>query len=95
MPLVSVIIPTYNRAHLILETIESVLSQTINDLELIVIDDGSTDSTASVLREIDDPRVHLIFQKNQGPGLINMVVGYQRALHGLQPNPYSDTQSSE
>jgi len=45
MPKVSVIIPTYNRAHLLARAIQSVLDQTYNDFELIVVDDGSIDNT--------------------------------------------------
>ena len=48
MPLVSVIIPTRNRPHLLPRTLESVLKQSTEDLEVIVVDDGSTDSTGAV-----------------------------------------------
>lgn len=56
-PLVSIIIPTYNRAHLIGETIESVLNQTYTNWELIIVDDGSTDATADVIHKYSDPRI--------------------------------------
>lgn len=49
--LISIIIPTYNRAHLIGETLDSVLAQTYSTWECIVVDDGSTDATAEVMRE--------------------------------------------
>lgn len=49
-PLVSVIIPTYNRAALVRETVESALKQTYREIEIIVIDDGSTDDTAAVMQ---------------------------------------------
>lgn len=64
-PLVSVIIPTYNRAHYIAASIQSALDQTYPHLEVIVIDDGSTDNTAEILTRFDD-RVHCIKQVNQG-----------------------------
>jgi len=51
-PEISVILPTYNRASLILRAVHSVLSQTIHDWELIVIDDGSSDNTFSILDEL-------------------------------------------
>jgi glycosyltransferase involved in cell wall biosynthesis len=64
-PLVSVIIPTFNRAHCIKRTVESVLSQTFADYELIVVDDGSTDDTPKVLAAYSD-RLRVIQQPNQG-----------------------------
>lgn len=68
-PLVSVIIPTYNRATLLPRAIASVLSQDLTDLELIVIDDGSSDGTQEVLAGIKDPRLSCIrFNENRGIG---------------------------
>ncbi|HEY5916400.1 MAG TPA: glycosyltransferase [Chryseolinea sp.] len=55
---VSVIVPTYNRAHLIGETIHSVLDQTYTNWELIIIDDGSEDDTKNVVGKFSDPRIH-------------------------------------
>jgi glycosyltransferase involved in cell wall biosynthesis len=66
MPSVSVIIPAYNRSNTISKTISSVLEQTYQDLELIVVDDGSTDDTAEVTQSFTDPRVKLINQENKG-----------------------------
>jgi len=65
MPAVSVIIPTYNRAHMVGETIESVLQQTFQDFEVIVADDGSTDGTHQLLRTYGD-RIRYLFQQNRG-----------------------------
>lgn len=53
-PLVSVIIPTFNRAHSLNKAIDSVLSQTYKDFELIIIDDGSTDDTSQILKAYQD-----------------------------------------
>ena len=50
VPKVSVIIPTYNRAHLIGRAIQSVLNQTYSDFELIIVDDRSTDNTEKVVK---------------------------------------------
>jgi len=65
MPLVSVIMPTFNRADTIRRAIRSVQAQTFTDWELIVVDDGSTDNTVALI-EGCDPRLKLIRQKNQG-----------------------------
>jgi len=61
-PLVSVVLPTHNREELLRIAVQSVLSQTVDDLELIVVDDGSTDDTQALLQTFGDPRlvcVHL------------------------------------
>lgn len=63
---VSVVIPTYNRARLVGEALQSVLSQPFDDMEVLVVDDGSTDDTAAVLVRFTDPRVRVIRQANQG-----------------------------
>lgn len=64
--LVSVVLPVYNQADLLTDSIESVLNQTYGDLELIVVNDGSTDGVESVLaRYVDHPRVRALTQANQ------------------------------
>lgn len=65
-PQISVVIPTYNRAHLIGQTIDSVLAQGFEDFELIVVDDGSTDSTRGVVNRYEDPRIRYVYQDNAG-----------------------------
>ncbi len=67
MPQVSIVIPTFNRAHLIGETLDSVLAQTYHDWEIIVVDDGSTDNTAAVIA-CYGTAVHYIRQPNAGQG---------------------------
>jgi glycosyltransferase involved in cell wall biosynthesis len=64
--LVSVIIPTYNRARTIERAVNSVLGQSWEPIEIIVVDDGSTDRTADILTGYSD-KIRLIRQKNQGP----------------------------
>ena len=66
-PLVSAVVPTYNRAHLIPDAIRSVLEQDYRPLEVIVVDDGSTDSTRSVLAREFGERIRYICQENAGP----------------------------
>ena len=56
-PLISVIIPTYNRAEVLARAVQSVLEQSFTDFELLVVDDGSTDETASVLAQFFDTRL--------------------------------------
>lgn len=66
MPAVSVVIPLYNKGPHIARTLNSVLKQTFRDFELIVVDDGSTDNGAEIVKGFDDPRIQLIRQANQG-----------------------------
>jgi glycosyltransferase involved in cell wall biosynthesis len=66
MPLISVIIPVYNGEKTLKETIESVLHQTFSDFELIVINDGSQDSTLDILSKISDPRLRVFSYSNAG-----------------------------
>ena len=65
LKLVSVVIPTYNRAHFIVDAIESVLNQSYPSIEILIIDDGSTDDTDKVLENYND-KITLIKQANQG-----------------------------
>lgn len=62
IPKVSVIIPTYNREHLISNSIQSVLAQTYKDFELIIVDDGSSDNTEEVVLSFKDERIRFIKQ---------------------------------
>jgi glycosyltransferase involved in cell wall biosynthesis len=65
-PRVSVIVPTYNRERYLQEAIDSVLHQTLSALELIVIDDGSTDATPALVSAIHDQRLRYIIQPHRG-----------------------------
>lgn len=64
--LVSVVIPLYNKGPYIARTLNSVLCQTFQNVEVIVVDDGSTDNGAEVVRGFHDPRIRLIQQENHG-----------------------------
>ena len=66
-PTVSVVVPTYNRAHLVGRAIQSVLNQTYQDFEIIVVDDGSTDNTEELVKSFNDPRIRYIrHDQNRG-----------------------------
>ena len=66
-PIVSVIIPTYNRVYLLGRAIRSVLTQTYQDFEIIVVDDGSTDNIEDVVTNFNDSRIKYIrHEKNKG-----------------------------
>lgn len=65
-PKVSVVIPTFNRRELVGEAIGSVLKQSVKELELIVVDDGSTDGTGHTVNNLSDGRVRYIYKENGG-----------------------------
>src|SRR6187402_2155965 len=67
MPLFSVIIPVFNRAELLRETLASLAAQQFTDFEIIVVDDGSSDGSADVARQ-SGANVHVFEQTNRGPG---------------------------
>lgn len=67
-PTVSVIIPLYNKSATIGRTLASILGQTFTDFEVIVVDDGSTDSGPQMVEACPDPRLRLVRQENAGPG---------------------------
>ena len=64
-PTISVVMPAYNHEHYVGEAISSVLEQTFSDLELVIIDDGSTDNTAEAIKSFDDNRIKYHYQSNQ------------------------------
>ena len=71
-PSISIILPTYNGAAYIRESLDSCLNQTFQDLELIVVVDGSTDDTEAILNSYSDPRLRVFKQNNQGlPAALN------------------------
>jgi glycosyltransferase involved in cell wall biosynthesis len=65
-PVISVIIPLFNKENYIARALNSVLSQTFKDFEVIVVDDGSTDEGSEIVRDFVDPRIYLIQQPNRG-----------------------------
>ena len=79
-PTVSVIIPTYNRAHLVGRAIRSVLNQTYQDFELIVVDDGSTDNTEEVVKGFNDDRIRYICHDENKGGSAARNTGIKIAL---------------
>lgn len=66
-PLISILIPTYNRELPLRRAVQSVLAQTYDNWELLVVDDGSTDATESVIRDFQDERIVYHHKKNEGP----------------------------
>lgn len=65
-PVVSVIVPVYRSERYVLETIRSVVTQSFQDFEVVVVDDGSPDRSIELCRSIDDPRIRYVHQQNAG-----------------------------
>ncbi|MCZ2459943.1 MAG: glycosyltransferase [Chitinophagales bacterium] len=73
-PLVSVYVTNYNYSRYIKQSIESVLSQSFQDFELLIIDDGSTDNSKDIIEEYrDNPKVEIIYQQNKGLNVTNNI----------------------
>lgn len=71
---VSVIIPSYNGANFIGDAIRSVLDQTYQNFEIVIVDDASTDNTVDVIKQFDDPRIKcLVHEVNQGPDAVRLL----------------------
>ncbi|RYF99576.1 MAG: glycosyltransferase family 2 protein, partial [Chitinophagaceae bacterium] len=97
---VSVIIPAYNAANFLAETVKSILGQSYQDFELLIVDDGSKDNTASIAELFSkDPRVKLISQTNLGcsgaknTGLMHITGDYVQYLDAddiLSPDKLKD-----
>jgi glycosyltransferase involved in cell wall biosynthesis len=66
MAFFSVVIPLYNKAHFIAQTLQSVLAQTFIDFEIIIVNDGSTDNSESIVQQFDDPRIQYYLRENKG-----------------------------
>jgi glycosyltransferase involved in cell wall biosynthesis len=77
----SIIIPTYNRANFIEETIKSVLSQTMKNLEVIIVDDGSTDGTKEIIKNLatNDDRIKYLYQENCGRPSVPRNIGFKNS----------------
>lgn len=94
-PKVSVVSVFYNRGVLLDETVRCLLAQTLGDIEIIVVDDGSSDDTAARLRAIDDPRIRALIKPNTGfVNAMNQGVAMARgeyvAVHGSGDYSFPD-----
>ncbi|MBW8035099.1 MAG: glycosyltransferase family 2 protein [Planctomycetes bacterium] len=78
MAKIDIIMPLYNKASVVMRSVESIRRQTFDDWRLIVVDDGSTDGSGDIVREIADDRIEVIRQENAGPGGARNV-GIERA----------------
>lgn len=67
-PFFSIVLPTFNRAHLLRRAVSSVVAQTFHDWELVLVDDGSTDDTPALLQQLvaDDPRIRILSRTHSG-----------------------------
>src|SRR5258707_6910126 len=67
MPRVSVVMTCFNHQHFVKTAIESIIAQSYSDWELIVVDDGSKDDSAAIIRSVKDSRIHIVCKTNGGP----------------------------
>ncbi len=79
LPVISVVIPTHNRAQYLAEAVASALSQEFQDLEVVVVDDGGTDNTPEVLAQVNDPRLRYLRKpKSNAPDTRNHCINAAR-----------------
>lgn len=64
--MISVVVPLYNKESFIFRAVNSILSQTFQDFEIVIVDDGSTDNSINIVSAINDDRIRIITQNNQG-----------------------------
>lgn len=100
MPKVSVIIPVYNVEKYLRECLDSVINQTLSDIEIICINDGSTDNSLGILKEYaeKDSRIKIITQENQGQGVArnNAIEAAQgEYLVFVDPDDFLDSEALE
>src|SRR5688572_16895965 len=81
-PLVSIITPTFNQARFIGPCISSVLAQTYTNWEQIIVDDGSTDETAAIVRSYTDPRIR--YMRQEHVGILALAATYNRGLQAAR-----------
>lgn len=98
--LVSVIIPTYNRAGILMASVSSVLGQTYENLELIIVDDGSADQTKALIESVSDNRLKYVYQENSGACAarnhgISLAAGDYIAFHDSDDIWYPDKLEKE
>lgn len=91
MPKVSVIVPTFNRAALLKETIASILVQSFPDFELIVVDNESTDETESVVHSFRDERIRYFRHPNGGIVAVTGTSAWQRRTESIWPSAMTMT----
>jgi len=77
-PLVSVLIANYNHEDTIVETLKSVLNQTYKNMQIIVVDDGSTDQSWQLINQFDDPRIEHIVLKKINMSVRQLIMELQR-----------------
>mgnify|MGYP003364984504 CR=1 FL=1 len=65
-PVVSIVMPVYNVEAFVAEAVDSVLCQTLEDIELVIVDDGSQDASIAICRSFADPRIRIVSQRNRG-----------------------------
>ena len=81
-PIVTVIMPNFNNEALISRAIDSVLAQTIDEFELLIIDDGSTDNSLSIIKSYCDPRIRYCIHKHN----LGLPAAWNTGIKNLKPN---------